>query len=425
MTTRGVIIIGGGVAGLAAGLRLASKGVEVVILEARERLGGRLFTRTLEDGTPIELGAEFIHGARNVVWDYLRESGLQADEVQDRHWEQNGQGQLVENRSYNQRLDKILGKLDELQEDTDFNSFLERVPSADVGEKADAAAYVEGFHAAYTDRVSAKSLARSEAASDEDKGDTDFRITKCYSAMVSWLEQEIGKHHHARILLKHPAATVQWRRGHVAVSVEGGREFEAARALITLPLGVLREDGEGGVRFEPEPVAIRAAAKRLEIGHVVRLVLSFQERFWPVENFGFAHALALDFPTWWSDPRGHKILTGWAGGPKAQALLTVTPGLVLERGLESLSMLFKVPKARLRTLLTDHHYHNWSHDPYTLGAYSYIPKDALDAPRQLETPIEDTLFFAGEATMSDGRSGTVHGAIMSGERAADAILKAG
>src|SRR5437899_3282523 len=82
-----VVILGAGAAGLAAARKLAGNGVNVIVLEARPRIGGRMATfQSSTAGAPIELGAEFIHGARNTLWGYLSAAGLKTKEVSDRHW---------------------------------------------------------------------------------------------------------------------------------------------------------------------------------------------------------------------------------------------------------------------------------------------------------------------------------------------------
>jgi monoamine oxidase len=96
---------------------------------------------------------------------------------------------------------------------------------------------------------------------------------------------------------------------------------------------------------------------------------------------------------------------------------------VVGRALDSLSRMFGLERERLADLLAAWYTRDWQADPFARGAYSYIPVGGLDAPRLLARPIEDTLFFAGEATDLEGQNGTVHGAMASGQRAAIEILR--
>jgi monoamine oxidase len=117
------------------------------------------------------------------------------------------------------------------------------------------------------------------------------------------------------------------------------------------------------------------------------------------------------------------ILTAWAGGPAAEGLLLREESIVVAQALNTLARLLGLKRERLEGLLETWHMHDWQADPLARGAYSYVPVGGLDASRALAAPVDDTLFFAGEATDTDGRNGTVHGAIASGWRAAAEIIR--
>ncbi len=97
---------------------------------------------------------------------------------------------------------------------------------------------------------------------------------------------------------------------------------------------------------------------------------------------------------------------------------------VLDQAIASLAQIFDVSTKYIRDRLAACYFHNWQRDPYSRGAYSYVPVKGLEDQRALSQPLDGTLFFAGEAT-SIGHIGTVHGAIMSGQRAAAEILALG
>jgi monoamine oxidase len=206
--------------------------------------------------------------------------------------------------------------------------------------------------------------------------------------------------------------------------VSSARTIEGGRALLTVPLGVLQQPAEapGAIGFEPKLGAKAKAIEGLAMGDVVRLTLQFHSRFWPVENFGFIHAEEAALPTWWSDKRG-LLLTGWVGGPKATRLSREGPEAILTSALHALSSLFHTEPERLKDLLVASFTHDWLADPFARGAYSYTPVRMGEMPARLGAPVADTLFFAGEATDTKGEQGTVHGAIASGQRAANEILQ--
>jgi monoamine oxidase len=171
------------------------------------------------------------------------------------------------------------------------------------------------------------------------------------------------------------------------------------------------------------------------VGHVVKVTLRFRERFWDdltlptndgkraeLKDFAFMHAPDELPPTWWTQlPARTPVLTGWAGGTRAERLLSAGNDALRDRSLEALSHIFAVPPNFLEDSLVEFYTHNWSTDPFSLGAYSYIPIGGLDAQAELAAPLEDTIYFAGEAVNTLGHHGTVHGALASGLRAAREI----
>jgi monoamine oxidase len=420
-----VLVIGGGISGLVAALRLVRSGREVVVLEARSRLGGRIWTEFLPDGRPVELGAEFIHGDGVATWSYIQEAGLRTQEVPDRHWVPGPAGALVEQPGFWDKLEKVFAGFEAVREDKDFRNFLQEMQGVSEEERALAASYVEGFHAADLDRASVKALARSEQAAEEDEGQQQFWLTDGYSGLINWLKVELDRFG-VRILLKHRVTRIEWRSGQVTARVNDELAFEADQALITLPVGVLQSEGAEGVVFEPALPEKRAAARKIANGCVAKVALHFGEQFWPEEIEGFIHDPRSEFLAFW--PNGFApFLTCWAGGEKARQLVALPPESALEKGIENVSRLFGIEIPALQRISSaspsaSAAFHDWNHDPFSLGAYSYLPVGGLDAPSQLRESVDGTLFFAGEGTVDDGRSGTVHGAILSAERAVEEML---
>jgi monoamine oxidase len=184
----------------------------------------------------------------------------------------------------------------------------------------------------------------------------------------------------------------------------------------------------GYVGLNPAVPEKRRAVLQLEMGSVLKVVLRFRARFWEEmcdPSFAFLHSGDPDFPTWWTTrPVRSAVLTGWAAGPAAERLAGRSEHELVATALRALSRILDVESDRLELELDGAWVHDWQSDPYARGAYSYVPAEGKNAPKLLATPVEDTLFFAGEATVTDGTNGTVHGAIASGQRAALEILEA-
>jgi monoamine oxidase len=279
-------------------------------------------------------------------------------------------------------------------------------------------AYVEGFNAARKERISVRALARDERAAKAIGGDRAFRFKDGYSRLIEVLSSTIPAD---RIRTHNDVRTIFWRRHHVEVEASG-QSYRARQAVITLPLSILQDSA--AVRFIPEITDKRAAARELQMGQVTRLVMRFKEPFWR-PGMSFLYSPSEVFTAWWTNLPidGHK-LTGWTAGVRPEFLNAQGPTWVVHQALGSLSRIFTLNIAELKTLLDEIHYHDWQTDPFTRGAYSYIPVGSIEVPAYLARPVDDTLFFAGEATDSAGRGGTVDGAIASGRRAAREALGA-
>jgi monoamine oxidase len=409
--SRSAVVLGGGVAGLTAAIELLSRGWRVTILEAKERLGGRV--HTVHHGKiPIELGAEFVHGKDPALADLIRQAKLSTRKVsEENRWFKNGRLEPV---PLWDRISEIIRRIDPHKPDQTLAAFAEHVLTK-PSDRELALGFVQGFDAADPAKASAHALLRAEVSSEHSSGDQQARLKEGYGALVDWMAAEVRKRGGV-IHTEAVAHGVNWKHQKVEVHFERGGERQhvsAERALITLPLGVLKTDA---VKFRPSLTHKTEAIANLLFGNVRRATFVFSEVWWDKHDFGFVHSFGDAFPTWWSDPRG-PVLTAWAGGPKADALNGKTVEELERIGLEILGNIFSEDVSILRERLVAVHTHDWAADPHTRGAYSYLPVLGLDLPKLLADPVDDTLFFAGEATVSDAQMGTVFGAVESARRA--------
>jgi monoamine oxidase len=417
-----VVVIGAGVAGLAAAGELAHAGLGVTLVEARERMGGRIHTLDPEGaGSPVELGAEFIHGRPRELLGCLADAKTQLEEVTGETacfadgvlsaCREDGGFELLEE----------LPAVVEREGDMSFAEFLAR-RKADPADAAQARAYVEGFNAADAERIGIAALARQQQAEDEIDGDRAWRAVDGYDVLPLFLAQR-AEQAGVRIVLRAPVTSIEWRAGRVVVRTESAEAptIVAERALITLPLGVLQARA---VTFVPEPVTIFKAADKMAPGMAERLSLVFRSAFWEAKmpRMSFLFAREMTPSTWWTQrPRSTPMLTAWFGGPKAAAAQNQEPGQLVANALRSLEQIFALTPGALDDELQSWHMHDWQRDPYTRGAYSYAPVGAVDCSAAMAEPVEGTLYFAGEHTDTTGHWGTVHGALRSGVRAARQI----
>ena len=455
-----MVVIGAGAAGLAAARSLHDAGLNIVVLEARRRIGGRICTHR-EPGLPepIELGAEFIHGDAPETRAILDEAGLRSVDVGGRRFETvnpasaSAGGRLRPADDYWQRLHRVLRHLDvSADSDESFRQFLDRKPGGrrDARNRRLALQFFEGFLAADSRRGSSKALAGHDDPSGDARAQRMGRVVDGYDRVVDALSEPIV----ARIKRSVIVTRVGWRPGTVAVhsraAAAGGPQHEtqvgrarpiihARRVVITVPLGVLKAPpGEtGSIDFIPALTQKAEALERMAMGSVVRVVLRFKTRFWTavdferraggeaLESLAFVQSDDEDFPVWWTQyPLRAPVMVGWCGGPRARVLDRLPPDRLADCAIASLARALGLSRRRLRAMVEGTWSHRWDADPLTRGAYSYQLVGGATAPDALARPLRSTLFFAGEATAPDGRIGSVDGAIASGLRAARQVRRA-
>jgi monoamine oxidase len=395
-----VLVVGAGAAGLAAAAELTRAGRSVLIVEARDRIGGRCYTRALPGvAVPVELGAEFIHGRPQATYSLMQKAGVAAvDSTRTQQLLRGGRLQPVNMFTHAQTVArrKLKGR------DVSFRAFLarQRLPGLT---RTLATMMVQGFDAADARLASAREIL------DEWTGisSTQPRPHGGYGPLLEFLARQ------AKVQLQTVVRELRWKRSSVEVrgTFRGERwSAWAPRAVITLPIGVLPS-----LRIREKS----AALARLASGPVIRVAMAFREAFWEKNHPGaaFFHSPQAAFPTFWTPlPMHAPLLTAWAGGPKAARLTGSPEKLLLRSALASVrSALGNVDEPSAFLI------HDWQADPYARGGYSYVRVGGTGAREELAAPLEETLYFAGEATDTE-QSGTVGGALASGLRAAKEIL---
>ena len=432
-----VIVVGAGASGLSALLKLDRAGLKVLCIEARDRVGGRVFTQHDPlSPVPIELGAEFIHGRPPEIWDIVRSSVLRVYDCADHSLRiKDGQVQKQENAwlPVGQIMDDMQ-KTAERGKDEPFLDFLSRTNYPEDAKQM-TASFVEGFNAARQEIIGIASLAKDARAADAIEGDRSFRLLSGYDSVAHYFLQKVSSR--AMLRLNTAVTHVSWQSGRATLSacstLTGVVErFSAAHLVVTVPLGVLQaEPGTTGViSWDPLPTEVLNAARRLASGEVFRVVLRFEKPFWEANpafsDAGFILSNEKVFPTWWTTlGMRSPVLTGWSAGSHADELIGQPASAVIREAVASLAQIMATDPAHIGAYLQQAYFHDWHADPYARGAYSYVPSGALPAREILATPVADTLFFAGEATELNGHSATVHGAIASGRRAAQQVLARG
>lgn len=411
-----VIVIGAGIAGLAAARRLVELGYETIILEADSAAGGRIKTDWTLDA-PFELGAGWIHGPDgNPVSDLARAadaSPFVTDDESYRVFAANGDLMAEDQIAAGfRRLEKLYAEIDgELDSDMPLSKAIAR-----MGGKLKSDPVVNWMTSAYTEFSTGGPIDTLSAYYfDEDgvyPGD-DVILTRGYESIISQMAGTLD------IRLNTRVQAVAYEKGDGAVVSTNAGDFEASFVICTVPLGVLKA---GDIRFDPPlPKSHRRGIETIGMGNVTKLALKFDHAFWPqdVQYFGLMSETRgrwnyfLNYRTF-SD---ENILLGLCVGAYAQKAEAMSDDEMVADCMDAVRTMFgagiPAPSAHLAT--------RWSQNPNSRGAYSYSkvgaqPKHFDD----LAAPIADTLLLAGEHTSFEYHA-TVHGAYQSGLNAAQII----
>lgn len=418
MTSAQVVVIGAGAAGLAAAETLREAGCHVLVLEARDRIGGRIWTHHEPSlRAPIELGAEWVHGEAPGTRALAARAGAEIVDVRGQALRAHD-GHVTDGSSYWRRVQRVMSSLD-----------ARRVPDGPVGEgidraevdedaRVEARRYVESFHAADLATASERAIARAEAV--EGRG-TPARTATGYDTIVRTLAASLGRD---ALRLGAQVRCVSWSRGRVGVALDGGPPIGARAAVIAVPIGVLRARA---LVIDPEPPRVRRGLDAIEPGHAVRVTLALRRPIGelvqhPDATFVFTDDDAL--PVWWTPhPLDAPLVVGWRGGPAARALLAGGLDVLEARAIVALQRMLGTTARDARALVERVWAHDWSGDPFALGAYSFVRAGGIDAADAMGGVIDGTIVVAGEH-VAGGSIGTVEGAIASGRRAAGELLRA-
>lgn len=419
-----VIIIGAGASGIYAGELLIRQGVNVQILEASNQLGGRIRSAAPPGFDTLELGAEFIHGSRSLLYDLALSQGsdlLIPDEGNDLYWFENqlrSEQFMRESEALSgagQTLFQIVESLGSYPGGAQtLRQYLESFP-LDERLFSIANALIANDYGSGLNEIGMFALRDAEAAFSS--GLEDFRYKKTiWSLFEDSCSGAISK-----TVLNQQVNSIDYSGTTAKVRTANGAEYTGDKILVTVPITVLQN---AAIQFLPEiPVEKQLAIDSIRMDAGLKIFLRFSAPFW---SDGMSSIVGGNLiPEYWVNPSkqagAQPTLTAFVTGPLVNSLLSLSSSAQQEAILEELQSMF--PGENPAALLTGFYVHNWLEEPFIQGAYSFPSQGSEGQRPVLAEPVLNRLFFAGEATNFNGHQGTVHGAMESAYRAVLEILK--
>lgn len=421
-----VVVIGAGIAGLAAARQLRLQGWEVVVLEGRDRVGGRLWSLRPPglEGMALDLGASWIHGVKDNPIAALAQQWqiptvtTDLDKYQLYDWE----GKRVSDAQVD-RLEEIVERLLAQQNRLRKGRKADRpllddlqtlVPQANLTD-SDQRIVWNLLNGAIEHEYAGAMADLSGNTWDAGGGfeGNDVLFPSGYDTIARRLSTGLELH------LNQVVQRIDYTDRGVRV-ITDRQEWAGMAAIVTLPIGVLQS---GRVAFSPPlPQPHQAAINRLGMGILNKTYLEFPRAFWPSEPdwLGYASEPPGHWSEWVNIQRAtdRPILLGFNAGRQGLELEAASDDQTVASALKALRRMFgkAVPDPAAAWVT------RWGRDPFAGGSYSFLRVGATPADRsQLAKPVGDRLFLAGEAT-SRRHAATVHGAYQSGQRAADQVM---
>jgi monoamine oxidase len=412
-----VVIVGAGISGIYAAHLLASKGAEVIVLEASDRFGGRIKPLRAFADFNIELGAEEIHGQHSVWHDLVTSVEHQfVTETKDLYW-LNGVIQSEELAAQNTFFVQLQELFDQISSYVGFDISAETW--ANLEGLNDSVLHI--FNA-WVGNENGTSLSRigmyglRDAENLWTAGDANLMLKN--RDFLSVIEEKFSSTLNL-IQLNTPVVSIDSGGDKVLITTLDESIIEADKVIVTVPLNILKSNS---ITFVPALESERISAfGKIGMDAGIKVILRFDAPFWPADT---GSILSDGFvPEYWVTSGGGRsassnILTAFVMGEKAEILSAQGDGMV-DSILSDLEEMFEGSSLHY----VDHVIQNWGNEPFIQGAYSYAKPGAGDARKIIAKPLNDKVFFAGEATHILGHAATVHGAMETALRAVNEILE--
>jgi monoamine oxidase len=416
-----VAIIGGGAAGMATANRLQQMGIDYQILEAHAELGGRVKKLSGFTDGDVELGAEFVHGKNSDFYRLVKDAG--ADFVKEDDMEVGLfwlDGQL--------KTESVVA----LDPDVAIIQDFEDAVSAFTGGDITLEEYADSKAALYPARTRTllNGIVANPLGSTLDKigmaslksennewttGDTDYLIPNL-SFIDAFKDVYSGALENENVQLNWPVKSIDYAKKKISITNEAGETLEFDKVVVTVPLAVLQKNT---IDFSPSlSVGRTSAISQIGMDAGMKIILNFNSQFWD-PMFGIIGGESI--VEYWVPLGTTNTLTAFVMGRRAQELSELG-SKAIDEAVAQLDTFYGAGVAS--GAFNKGHIQDWTRDPYIGGAYSYASPGSFGLRGVIADSIDDKIYFAGEATHTEGHNSTVHGAMETGERAANEIFDA-
>ncbi len=419
-----IVVIGAGIAGLAAARTLQNQGHDVQVLEARSRIGGRIWTSTRWQDIPLDLGATWIHGVTGNPITQLAQQ-IQAKRLTTSYnkaatYNTNGKvfsaSQETQLAALRSKIFAAITKAQNQDPDISIQQAIQALLNA-TPVNSETYRWIHFIVNSELEQEYSGSIAALSAQwydDDSEFGGDDVLFAQGYSTITQFLAQGL------RIELNQAVKEIRWNQTPIQVITQN-KKFDADRVVVTLPLGVLQANR---VLFTPAlPSDKRNAIAKLKMGVLNKCYLRFPTVFWPnnVDWIEYISAQHGEWAEWVSFKRvaNQPILLGFNAADQGKAIEAWSDQQIVASAMQTLRTIYgaNIPEP------LDYQITRWASDPFAFGSYSFNSLGSTPKMRDtLAAPLNKQIFFAGEATHRN-YFGTTHGAYLSGVRAAEEVLK--
>ncbi len=402
-----IVIVGAGAAGLGAAARLRTTNVNALVVEARSRPGGRGHTVQTEDGLVLDLGCGWLHSADQNPWTAIAEKLCFHVDRSPAPWARPAleiNFPAEDQRAYRKVFEAFEEKLERAAKDPIDRAASSLFTPEDARWRPLLDAFSGYYNGEAFDCISIHDYAAYQPT------DENWRVREGYGALMTRFAEPLS------IAYDTPVRCIDHTGARVKI-ITGKGEIEAGIVIVAVPTAVIAEEG---IVFDPPLPQKREAAAALPLGHVNKAFLRLDRpEDFPADSRAYGRTDTIDTAGYSFNPMGQPVMEAYFGGDLAGRLEEQGRGALTDFAIGELVHIFGADfRKRLHPLAES----GWSHDPFSRGAYSHAKPGNAGMRPVLAAPVDERLFFAGEACSPHAFS-TAHGAYETGIAAAEAALR--